>query len=70
VLATLQLEIPTTLVASNCPSPTVRVESHVEAARIHHLEVPMSSTAVQLQVPMVLSTLEVGCVLEKLQMAP
>jgi hypothetical protein len=48
---TLQLEIPKASMASKCSSPTVRVESTVEAARIHHLEVPTASATLQLQVP-------------------
>jgi hypothetical protein len=49
---TLQLEIPTASAASRCSGPTVRVESTIEAARIHHLEVPMTSMALQPQFPL------------------
>jgi hypothetical protein len=39
VLMTIQLEIQMALAASRCSSPTARVESIIEVARIHHLEV-------------------------------
>jgi hypothetical protein len=46
---TLQLEeIPMTSVASRCLSPATRVESTIEVAIIHHLEVTTTSAAVQL----------------------
>jgi hypothetical protein len=48
VPTTLQLEIPTTSVMSRCSGPTVRVESTIEAARIHYLEVHTALAVLQL----------------------
>jgi hypothetical protein len=47
---TLHLEVPMALVTSNCPDPTMRVESSVKAAKIYHLEVPTASMVLQLEV--------------------
>jgi hypothetical protein len=55
-LVTLQLEITMASAASRCSGPAVRVESTVEAVIIHHLGVPTTSTALQLQVCMTSDT--------------
>jgi hypothetical protein len=47
MLATLELEIPMVSAASRCSDLITRVESTVEAAIIHHQEVPMMSAALQ-----------------------
>jgi hypothetical protein len=55
----LLLEVPTTSTMSTVPGPTVTVGSNVEvaeAASIHHLEVPMASTALTLSVPRISTT--------------
>jgi hypothetical protein len=49
-LVTLQLEVPTASMTSSCPGPAVRVESIVEATRIHHLEVPTTLASLPLQI--------------------
>jgi hypothetical protein len=55
-LVTLKIPIASAASTYRCSGLATRMESIVEAAKIHHLKAPMASAALQLQVPMAPTT--------------